>query len=247
MLDFRYVYPCPQPLICIFNGYVYLDEPLSPSSPALPTATYTFDPITHPMGVFSAAVTYLTSPHFELDTVEALLSSRFLSLDAGPDFTPTLARNSQRESMSGSPGSLPMRTSLPHSPPGDRTDRDKIGRGMGLGAGTTSSIADRFVFPKDAPASGSRTSLPSTSPRARAAPLPPAGQVQRSVSAQQPQTGVGTGSAGSIGSSSRHSREEGREALSSIARVRRESTGMGRGSVRFIPCYLYTLYIEIST
>ena len=200
---------------------------MSPSTPSLETATHTFEPVTHPMGVFSASVTYLKAPHFEIDTVEALLSSRFLSLDTGPEFTPTLARTSQRESISGSPGSLPMRTSLPRSPPGDRTDKDKSALGLALGAGTTTSVADRFVFPpSNHTAAGSRTSLPSTSPRSRNVPLPSAGAVQRSISAQA----AGASSAGSIGSSSRHSREEGRESLPSIARVRRES--MGRGSVR---------------
>ncbi|KAL5532376.1 ATG13 [Sanghuangporus sanghuang] len=208
------------------NFYLGFDEPLSPSAPPLDTATHTFEPVTHPMGVFSVSVTYLKAPHFEIDTVEALLSSRFLSLDAGPEFTPTLARTSQRESISGSPGSLPMRTTLPHSPPGDRTDRDKTGLGLALGTGTTSSIADRFVFPASNPvATGSPTSLPSTSPRSRTVPLPSAGPVQRSISAQ---AAAGAASAGSIGSSSRHSREEGRESLPSLARVRRES--MGRGS-----------------
>ncbi|KAL5505015.1 ATG13 [Sanghuangporus vaninii] len=208
------------------NGYLGFDEPLSPSAPPLDTATHTFEPVTHPMGVFSVSVTYLKAPHFEIDTVEALLSSRFLSLDAGPEFTPTLARTSQRESISGSPGSLPTRTTLPHSPPGDRTDRDKTGLGLVLGTGTTSSIADRFVFPASNPvATGSRTSLPSTSPRSRNVPLLSAGPVQRSISAQ---AAAGAASAGSIGSSSRHSREEGRESLPSLARVRRES--MGRGS-----------------
>ncbi|KAH8110916.1 autophagy-related protein 13-domain-containing protein [Phellopilus nigrolimitatus] len=221
------------------------DTPLSPSSPALPTATHAFEPVTHPMGVFALAVTYLAAPHFELDTVEALLSSRFLSLDAGPDFTPTLARNAQRESVSGSPGSLPVRTSLPRSPPqsvpGNRghghgaTGLDPgAGLGLNLGAGTpaVTSVADRFVLPVGGShtSSGSRASLPSTSPRARTTALPGPMQVQRSTSAQQPPA-AGSGSAGSIGSSSRLSREEGREGVSSIAsRVRRESLGMGRGS-----------------
>ncbi|KAH8110911.1 autophagy-related protein 13-domain-containing protein [Phellopilus nigrolimitatus] len=221
------------------------DTPLSPSSPALPTATHAFEPVTHPMGVFALAVTYLAAPHFELDTVEALLSSRFLSLDAGPDFTPTLARNAQRESVSGSPGSLPVRTSLPRSPPqsvpGNRghghgaTGLDPgAGLGLNLGAGTpaVTSVADRFILPVGGShtSSGSRASLPSTSPRARTTALPGPMQVQRSTSAQQPPA-AGSGSAGSIGSSSRLSREEGREGVSSIAsRVRRESLGMGRGS-----------------
>lgn len=103
----------------------------------------------HPFGTISAAVTYLTAPHFQIDTLEALLSSRFL--DEGPEFTPTLTRNQQRESLSTSPGSLPIRTSLPRSPPSN-----------------AASLADRFVLP----AAGSRTSFPSSSPRFRGANLP---------------------------------------------------------------------------
>lgn len=200
--------------------YLGFGSPLSAGSPALSTSTYSFQPVTHPMGIFSLTVTYLTSPHFEIDTVEALLSSRYFSLDTGPEFTPTLARNVQRESITGSPGSVSMRTSLPRSPPRDRT-------GLALGTGAPSSIADRFVIPGNAVASSSRTSLPGTSPRSRNVPSPAGGLVQRSISGQGTIT---SGSAGSVSSSSRMSREDGREALSSIARVRKESMGTGRGS-----------------
>ena len=185
------------------------------------------------MGVFSLAVTYLTNPHFEVDTLEALLSSRFLSMDAGPEFTPTLARGVVRDSAStsGSPTSLALRTSLPRSPPQDRT-------------GTGTSVADRFVYSATGvEATGSRTSFPGTSPRTRGAALPPLSSVQRSISAQAAGTGVGVASnsgpasgQGSLSSESRLSREDGRDregGHSSLTRVRRESTGMGRGSVRF--------------
>ncbi|KAI5120072.1 hypothetical protein M0805_002633 [Coniferiporia weirii] len=229
--------------------YLGFDTPLSPSTQALPTKSHAFAPVPHPMGVFTLAVTYLAAPHFELDTVEALLSSRFLSLDTESVFTPTLARNAQRESVTGStavsasPGSLPMRMGLPRSPPSSVPEGSVpptitgTGAGLGLnfGAGNTSaaSVADRFVLPANNynAASGSRTSFPSTSPRARNIPLPPPGQVHRSTSAQQTLAAGGSGSAGSVGSSSRLSREEGREGVSSIAsRARRESLGMGRGS-----------------
>ena len=81
------------------------------------------------MGTLSLSVTYLTTPNFQLDELESLLSSRFLSLDTGPEFTPTLVKNQQRDSLTGSRGSLPSRMSLPQksSPP--------------------SSVADRFVLP----------------------------------------------------------------------------------------------------
>ena len=195
-----------------------LDTRLSPVSPSLQTGSHTFDDINHPMGYFKLGVTYLKLPHFELDTVEALESSRILSLNSGPDFTPTLARNAARDSLSASPGSLPMRTSLPRSPPTSVPSAGIVGpatagvAGLGLGQ-PTNSVADRFVLPAN---NASRTSFPSTSPRSRNIALP--ATVQRSTSAAQ------SGSpAGSIGSSSRLSREE---TASIASRTRRESMGM---------------------
>jgi autophagy-related protein 13 len=96
------------------------------------------------MGTLSLSVTYLTTPNFQLDELESLLSSRFLSLDTGPEFTPTLAKNQQRDSLTGSRGSLPTRMSLPQKSP-------------------TSSVVDRFVLP-------SRVASLGLSPRN--APLP---------------------------------------------------------------------------
>jgi autophagy-related protein 13 len=65
------------------------------------------------MGSLLLSTRYLTSPNFQLDELECLLSSRFLSLDEGPEFTPTLAKNQKRDYLlSGSPG-LPSR---PRSP-----------------------------------------------------------------------------------------------------------------------------------
>jgi hypothetical protein len=90
----------------------------------LQTETHEFPSVPHSTGTLSLSVTYLTLPNFQLDELESLLSSRFLSLDEGPEFTPTLAKNQQQHSISGS---LPVRTSLPVSP--------------------ASSVADRFVLP----------------------------------------------------------------------------------------------------
>jgi autophagy-related protein 13 len=68
--------------------------------------------------MLALSVAYLTAPqHFALDELESLLSSRFASLDEGPDFTPTLVKNHARDSLSSSPSSLAIRTSLPASPP----------------------------------------------------------------------------------------------------------------------------------
>ncbi|KAI0746825.1 autophagy-related protein 13-domain-containing protein [Daedaleopsis nitida] len=175
--------------------------------PALQTALqrerHSLPPITHPMGELSVAVTYLTSPQFQLDDLESLLSSRFLSLEEGPDFTPTLVKNQQRDSISGSPGSLPLRTSLPRSPP--------------------RSIVDRFVLP---PASASHTrsgsfsstqaarGSPSGSPRLGNIPLP----VTRNLS------GAGMATSGvSDSSSSRQGASIGSEVSALAARIRRES------------------------
>ncbi|KAG1723160.1 hypothetical protein EDB19DRAFT_1898113 [Suillus lakei] len=125
--------------------------PPAPNATPLQHQTHLFPAIPHPSGTLSLAITYLSSPNFQLDELESLLSSRFLSLDEGPEFTPTLAKNQQRDSLTGLPGSLPLRASLPKSPP--------------------SSIADRFVLP--AANSHSRTnSMPvSQSPRLGAFPM----------------------------------------------------------------------------
>lgn len=127
------------------------DTPPAPNASPLQHQTHFFPAIPHPSGTLSLTITYLSSPNFQLDELESLLSSRFLSLDEGPEFTPTLAKNQQRDSLTGLPGSLPLRASLPKSPP--------------------SSIADRFVLP--AANSHSRTnSMPvSQSPRLGALPM----------------------------------------------------------------------------
>lgn len=127
------------------------DMPPAPNAPPLQHKTHLFSAIPHPSGTLSLSITYLSSPNFQLDELESLLSSRFLSLDEGPEFTPTLAKNQQRDSLTGLPGSLPLRASLPKSPP--------------------SSIADRFVLPSAN--SHSRTnSMPiSQSPRLGAFPM----------------------------------------------------------------------------
>ncbi|KAK0493578.1 autophagy-related protein 13-domain-containing protein [Armillaria luteobubalina] len=123
-------------------------SPATGASP-LPSKTHVFAPVSHPMGTLSLSATYLTTPHFRVDDLESLLSSRFLS--EGPEFVPTLTKNLQRDSITGSPGSsLPIRTSLPRSPP------------------ISTSIADRFVLPSS---SSRPQSIISGSPRN--IPLPP--------------------------------------------------------------------------
>ncbi|KAI0055429.1 hypothetical protein BV25DRAFT_1833163 [Artomyces pyxidatus] len=127
------------------DNVLAFDMPAALNAPPLPHASHVFPILPHLLGSFALSVQYLTHPHFQLDERESLLSSRFISLDEGADFTPTLAKNQQRDSLSSSPGSLPLRTSLPASPP---------------------SVADRMVRPHSR-----TTSLPGSSPGARTIPL----------------------------------------------------------------------------
>nr|GAT47774.1 predicted protein [Mycena chlorophos] len=55
-----------------------------PTAAPLPTSTHTFPAIAHPAGTLSLSTTYLTTPSFTLQSLEALLSSRFADLDARP-------------------------------------------------------------------------------------------------------------------------------------------------------------------
>lgn len=170
------------------------------------------------MGTLSLTARYLSSPDFRLEEREALLSDRFQSLDEGADFVPTLAKNQQRESLSGSPGSLPIRTSLPKS-------LSKSPPSM------ASALAERFV---SSPGRiHSRTiSLPQASSHSpkHSSPL---GVNRTPTSGATP----GSGSAISTGSSPRHdtssnwSKDEGRPLSGAAARMRKESTGAGRGAV----------------
>ncbi|KAH9950808.1 autophagy-related protein 13-domain-containing protein [Amylocystis lapponica] len=192
----------------------------APNAAPLPTTTYSFQSIPHPAGMLTLSNTSLATPHFQLDALESLLSSRFLSLDEGPEFTPTLARHAQRSSASldtgagsGSPRSLPSRVPLPsvgRSPPG-------------------MSVADRFVV---SPTVHSRTtSFPTlgtggVSPRMGTVGLP-----------GMHRAGAGSTSGLSDASSSRQagsigSRDDnmGQGVSALAARLRKESLGAGRSS-----------------
>jgi autophagy-related protein 13 len=163
------------------------------------------------MGTLSLRATYLTQPHFRLDDLESLLSSRFLSLDEGPEFTPTLIKNQQRDSLSTSPpGSLPLRTALPRSPP--------------------SAIADRFVLP---PTNNARTNFPSTGGTGALSISPGKGGLTQSPSLR-PRTlsGLDSGAASGVSetSSSRRSISSAREDPQLASRLRRESLGSSPGS-----------------
>jgi len=162
------------------------------------------------MGTLTLAITYLTSPNFQLDELESLLSSRFLSLDEGPEFTPTLVKNHQRDSLPGLPGSLPSRTSL-KSPP--------------------SSIADRFVLPAHA---HSRTnSMPSSQQRLGAFPM---SRTSTGAGITTGSTSVLSIASSRQDSSAAWSKEETGplSGVSAAARARRESMGRSSSAVSLI-------------
>ncbi|TFK23887.1 hypothetical protein FA15DRAFT_705075 [Coprinopsis marcescibilis] len=113
-----------------------LDTPLSASvlSTPLSTQTHTFSPVPHPLGSLTLSARYLEAPNFQLEELESVLSSKFISqdLDGGGDFVPTLTKNHQRDSSIGSSNSN-SNSVMQRSPP-KRADE-----------GT--SIADRFILP----------------------------------------------------------------------------------------------------
>ncbi|KAI0266400.1 autophagy-related protein 13-domain-containing protein [Gloeopeniophorella convolvens] len=126
------------------DGLLGFDVRPAAGAPALPTESHAFPVIPHPHGNIALSVRYLTNPHFQLDELESLLSSRFFSLDEGADFTPTLAKNQQRDSLSSSPGSLPLRTSLPASPPSATSLADRMAVRQGLQPSQTHSRTTSF-------------------------------------------------------------------------------------------------------
>lgn len=113
----------------------------------LTTSIYTFPPIPHILGDFTLSITYLDNPNFRLDDLESLLSSRFISLDR-EEFMPTLEKNRQRDSISGS--SLPASSdtkSLPsRSPPIQIARATSAGGGIIPGVDSI-SVAERFILP----------------------------------------------------------------------------------------------------
>ncbi|KIK58073.1 hypothetical protein GYMLUDRAFT_45621 [Collybiopsis luxurians FD-317 M1] len=123
---------------------------------ALPTSTHVFPPIQHPLGNLILTSTYLSSPNFRIDERESLLSSRFMSMDTGTkemEFTPTLVKNQQRDSMlSSAGGSLGTRSSLPRSPPREIPRRTSPPprshtQSHSRAPSDADSIAERFIIP----------------------------------------------------------------------------------------------------
>ncbi|KAF8635112.1 hypothetical protein AX15_000549 [Amanita polypyramis BW_CC] len=130
------------------GGVLIFDVPPSPNHPPLPTLTHTLPSIPHPLGSFTLSVTYLESPTFQLDDLESLLSSRFISLDEG--FVPTLAGagglgGKPRSDMSSQAESIAEKFVIPPPPPAATTTITTTavpggGGGAGslkIGAGTT--------------------------------------------------------------------------------------------------------------
>ncbi|KDR79468.1 hypothetical protein GALMADRAFT_243561 [Galerina marginata CBS 339.88] len=136
----------------------------------LGTSTHTFPTVAHLLGSFTLSTTYLTTPNFQLDELESLLSSRFISLDL-EGFIPTLDKNRQRDSMSGSsslPNSSGIRSVLSRSPP------KAIGRATSTGVGGVDSItvAEKFILPSRVPSVGAST-LGTTASTGTSALIPP--------------------------------------------------------------------------
>ncbi|KAF5309938.1 hypothetical protein D9619_010220 [Psilocybe cf. subviscida] len=152
----------PQEQIHMFGEPIY--QPL-------PTATHEFTPIPQPFGAFVLRGVYLTNPTFKVDELESVLSSRFLSLDK-EGFIPTLDKNRQRDSISGSeasslPSSSGTRSVFSRSPP------RAIARGPSGGSGADNvSIADRFIIPSRVTSIGAPT-LGITSATGSTALIPP--------------------------------------------------------------------------
>ncbi|KAG5637409.1 hypothetical protein H0H81_004667 [Sphagnurus paluster] len=142
--------------------------------------THTFPPVPHPMGSLALSATYLSSPTFQLDELESLLSSRFFSLDQRP-FTPTLAKNQLRSSASSTSASASA--SPPRSPP--RAIRTSL-----------SSTSGTTGIPLPLPADRQGPATTSSLPRSSLANRPPQHQPRPSLSgasaARQPPLSLAT-------------------------------------------------------
>ncbi|EAU86589.2 hypothetical protein CC1G_07785 [Coprinopsis cinerea okayama7 len=143
------------------------DTPVSPTIPTpLSTQTHTFSAVPHPLGSLTLSARFLETPNFQLEELESVLSSRFISQDlgGGEGFVPTLTKNHQRDSSISSSG---MRSVLSKSPP------KSIGRTVS--SDESASIAERFILPartpSNPPSSGAGTGTAPTP--VRNIPQPP--------------------------------------------------------------------------
>ncbi|KAF6743482.1 autophagy-related protein 13-domain-containing protein [Ephemerocybe angulata] len=121
------------------------DVPPSPSlSTPFATQTHVFSKVPHPLGTLALTVRYLSTPEFQLEELESVLSSRFISqdLDAGEGFVPTLTKNHQRDSSIASLSSTTNTNTNTRSPP-----KNIIARSVSTGPGDGVNVAERFILP----------------------------------------------------------------------------------------------------
>lgn len=145
------------------------------------------------MGSLALSATYLSSPTFQLDELESLLSSRFLSLDQRP-FTPTLAKNHLRDSLSSSSSSPPTRSPpRPIYPSSSHSSSSGIplplpDRQGGAGSFPRQSLSSR-PLPRQSLTSIPRQSSLALNPighsTSSGAPLPPSGLASTRLQLQQ--------------------------------------------------------------
>ncbi|KAF9531461.1 autophagy-related protein 13-domain-containing protein [Crepidotus variabilis] len=146
-----------KPLLGVRDDRKILDFDEAPSPNyhrPLPTSKHAFPTISHILGIFTLSATYLNTPNFQLDELESLLSSRFISLDK-EEFVPTLEKHRQRDSISGSslPSSSGIRSVLSRSPPRQIARATSSGvTGTAVGGGLLSgvdsmAVAERFIIP----------------------------------------------------------------------------------------------------
>ncbi len=242
-----------------------LGEPLSQNGIILPTQSFDFAPVPHPMGMLSLSVTYISAPQFfELDSREALLSSAFLSAadkaGAGNEkgeldvpFTPTLTRNreSQSQTQSANLRALGAARSPPRNVPAGNGNNARRGFGYFDNAQASGSSS---ASGGPAPAGASGTSLTGIVDRFapgslrgatefRTGAIAATGAVQRSQSAgaasEVSVAVVGPGES-SIGAGSTGSLSSREDVGSTLARFRKESsTSGGRVRVVFVDSYVY--------
>ncbi|KLO18289.1 hypothetical protein SCHPADRAFT_993713 [Schizopora paradoxa] len=232
-------------------------EPIAQNGIILPTQSFDFSPVPHPMGMLSLSVTYLSSPQlFELDSREALLSSAFLSAadktSAGNErveldvpFTPTLARNREAQSQTQSANlrALGAARSPPRNVPAGNGNSARRGYGFFENAQASGSSSASGGGPAGAGNSGTSltgivdrfatTGSPRGATGLRSDVVSATGAVQRSQSAgatstEIPVSVVGPGES-SIGAGSTGSLSSREEVGGTLARYRRESsTSVGR-------------------
>ncbi|TFK63743.1 hypothetical protein BDN72DRAFT_301732 [Pluteus cervinus] len=216
--------------MCALTAILSIGMPPSQTSSPFEIKAHAFTAIPHPMGTLALSSTYLTNPNFQLDELESLLSSRFLS--EGPDFVPTLMKNQAQRSSLMTTASSPGGMGIPN--PGNTSAAAGVVSGSpGTAAGRAfptsfqsksksppESIADRFIITaRVPPQSHDPTSQPNTTD------LPRLGTMHaRHASNPSPYTSGTSTSAFPVKDEGPYSRPP--SALS-IARIRRESAGTG--------------------